>query len=192
MVGLSLINKRCGQCKTEQPVVNFNKDKKTKDGLYYICKECGAAYAGAYRAEHRESITAKSAAYREENRESITAKNTAYKTEHPEWIRFITKKSRAKQAGIDFDLIFEDVIFPSHCPALGTLLDYTFGNGKCPPNSPSFDRIDPRKGYVTGNVIVISSRANTIKNNASVDELLRVASFYQQLIPEVEHSHEVA
>lgn len=222
MVGLSLIAKRCGHCNSMQPLVNFYKDKTGKDGFRTICKTCAAARGGAYRAEHRESISAQKAAYhtknreavnaksaayreenrdavkaynvtyREENRESINAKNTAYREENPTWVRFHQKKSQAKRAGIEFNLVFEDITWPEYCPVLGTLLNYTFGNGSCPPAAPSFDRIDPRKGYVTGNVIVISYRANRIKNDASVDELKLVTSFYEQLIPQMEHSHEAA
>ena len=42
-------------------------------------------------------------------------------------------------------------------------------------------RIDNGKGYIVGNVIVVSFRANTIKSNATVEELERVAFFYRGL-----------
>jgi hypothetical protein len=45
------------------------------------------------------------------------------------------------------------------------------GNGKSTASSPSLDRIDSSKGYVKGNVRVISHRANLLKNNATVEEL---------------------
>lgn len=41
--------------------------------------------------------------------------------------------------------------------------------------TPSLDRIDPNKGYVKGNVWVITKRANTMKNNATRAELLKFA-----------------
>jgi len=47
--------------------------------------------------------------------------------------------------------------------------------------SPSLDRIDPKKGYVRGNIIVLSHLANTIKSHATPDELETVAAFVRQL-----------
>ena len=32
--------KLCKQCGKEKKISEFNKDKKTKDGLYYVCKTC--------------------------------------------------------------------------------------------------------------------------------------------------------
>lgn len=47
--------------------------------------------------------------------------------------------------------------------------------------SPTLDRIVPEKGYVPGNVLVISNRANAIKSNANTYELFQVARFYIEL-----------
>lgn len=42
---------------------------------------------------------------------------------------------------------------------------------KATSNSYSIDRIDSSKGYVKGNVWVISKRANTLKGDATLEEL---------------------
>jgi hypothetical protein len=47
--------------------------------------------------------------------------------------------------------------------------------------SPELDRIVPSLGYVKGNVLVVSRRANRIKTDATVEELQQVASFYAAL-----------
>lgn len=71
-------------------------------------------------------------------------------------------------------------MIPLHCPVLGLPLYRNSGGSAQGPNSPSLDRIDPALGYVKGNVKVISSRANSIKSNATPEELLRVAAYYQE------------
>ena len=48
--------------------------------------------------------------------------------------------------------------------------------------TPSIDRIDPKKGYVKDNIIVVSMRANRIKSDATVDEIWKVADFYEKLL----------
>lgn len=55
------------------------------------------------------------------------------------------------------------------------------GSGKVHEASPTIDRIDPAKGYVRGNIIVVSQKANTMKSNATIAEMRRLARFYTQL-----------
>lgn len=78
---------------------------------------------------------------------------------------------RARRKGIDFSITVADFIAITHCPILGLKLDFNkIGKGAA-DNSPSIDRIDPSKGYVPGNVWIISSKANAMKSNATLAEL---------------------
>ena len=94
---------------------------------------------------------------------------------------FMGAKRRAAQKGIPFSIVQSDIVVPEFCPVLGIRLKVNDG---CGPrfDSPSIDRIMPSLGYVKGNVIVVSQRANTIKSNALVDEIQAVANFYRRLI----------
>lgn len=76
-------------------------------------------------------------------------------------------KGRAKKQGVPFDITVEDIVIPEKCPALGIPLNWNIGRGK--DDSPSLDKIIPNRGYVKGNVAVISARANKIKHNASLE-----------------------
>jgi hypothetical protein len=80
-------------------------------------------------------------------------------------------KYRAKQKGLDFTIEQKDITIPDVCPLLGIPLVCHRGKGSQKGNSPSLDRIDPTKGYIKGNVWVISNRANTLKNDATLQEL---------------------
>lgn len=94
------------------------------------------------------------------------------------------KRYRAKKDGIEFTIPFEEIVFPTHCPVLGVPLEYSDGDG--PPvarlNSPSFDRIDPEKGYVSGNVLIVSMLANQIKSCGTPLQILQVGHFYADLL----------
>lgn len=83
--------------------------------------------------------------------------------------------ARAKREGKEWSIEFDTFEFPSHCPILGLELDYSIGKGRIQDNSPSFDRLDPDKDYIKGNVRLVSNKANTMKSNASADELVTFA-----------------
>lgn len=82
-------------------------------------------------------------------------------------------KRRSIKYGIAFNLCLEDIQFVQFCPILGIELNWT--SSKCSAESPSLDRIIPEKGYVSGNIHVVSHKANTIKNNATPEEAMTVA-----------------
>lgn len=92
--------------------------------------------------------------------------------------KFRKKKANAIRNGFEFTVDFGELVFPTHCPILGIELDY-FAENRA-ENTVSFDRIDSSKGYVAGNVVVISWRANRIKNDGTADEHQKIADFLYQ------------
>lgn len=78
---------------------------------------------------------------------------------------------------MEFDIEPNDIVIPKICPALqipfGTDSNY---------NVPSVDRIDNSKGYIKGNVQVLSRRANMMKNCASNEELIQFAKWIKENI----------
>jgi hypothetical protein len=84
-------------------------------------------------------------------------------------------KRRAKKAGLPFDIQFDDIVIPDVCPLLGIKIERG-AVGQPVNGSPSLDRIECSKGYVAGNVWVISHRANTLKSNATIEELLMLSA----------------
>jgi hypothetical protein len=86
---------------------------------------------------------------------------------------FDTAKRRAKETGLEFSIKRSELCLPVLCPLL--CIPVFVGNGKQGPNSPSVDRIDNSKGYVPGNVWIISQKANRIKSDATVEEISMLA-----------------
>jgi len=88
-------------------------------------------------------------------------------------------KGRAKKSKLLFNLTEEDIFIPDICPVFNIPL--VRGNGKTIENSPSLDRIDSNLGYVKGNIMVMSHKANRLKNNATVEDLRLLLEFLEGL-----------
>lgn len=80
-------------------------------------------------------------------------------------------KYRAKRKGIVFALQAEDIKWNDVCPVLHIpiVLD-NHGIGRQAPTSPSLDKIENDKGYVKGNVRIVSNRANMLKSDMTREE----------------------
>lgn len=87
----------------------------------------------------------------------------------------IRARSRARQRGIECTITVEDIraAWPGdgRCPVFGVELIRNLGEPHASPYSPSIDRIDNAKGYVPGNIHVISVRANGVKQDFTIEEL---------------------
>jgi hypothetical protein len=86
-------------------------------------------------------------------------------------------KTRATEKSIAFDLAIEDIVIPTHCPILGVELKAHKGRSGGSPNSPALDRIDNTKGYIKGNVMVMSHLANMMKSSATDEQLIMFATW---------------
>lgn len=86
--------------------------------------------------------------------------------------KFIAKRANANRLGIEFTVEYGDLEFPLYCPMLKIKLNYF--SDKISNESPSFDRIDPTKGYTKENTIICSFLANKIKTDATSDEIFKV------------------
>lgn len=100
------------------------------------------------------------------------------KCDHPSYDLWQRAKKRAKKFGRDFNLNLDDIIIPEYCPILGIRLESCSGYPKnC---SPSLDRINNSKGYIRGNVGVISHLANKMKREMSPEIILAMAEWVKQ------------
>lgn len=166
--------KKCAGCGEIKPLEEFayskgehrykSKCKSCRHEAYILDKEKALERANKYYQENREDVLKKS----HKRRKANIAK---------EILR--SARERSKKKGLEFNIDESDIVVPERCPVLDIPLIQ--GEGKPTKNSPSIDRINPNKGYIKGNVIIVSYLANTIKTNATVEEIKKVAEFYEKL-----------
>lgn len=124
------------------------------------CRECVNTY-------HRE--------YYRKNPNRQREYYKAKKNDPKSWI-VNRLRSKCKQDGTPFDLSVDDIFIPEYCPVLGIKLKLP-GQGKHGNESASVDRLEPQKGYVRGNIAIISMLANRLKNNGTASQHERIAAW---------------
>ncbi len=98
-------------------------------------------------------------------------------------------KARAKKKGWDFNLDEEHLksLDTDVCPYLEIPIFWRYGKstqGNPQGDSKSLDRIDSAKGYVKGNVIICSTRANMILSNATAAEMALITVNFHRILNE--------
>lgn len=149
------MDKYCSGCGERKLFTQFSKNKSMKDGYANWCKACLKSLW-----QRPENLL------RRKERRLINYANTLY-TE---------TKSRARLSNIQFNLDKSDITIPDLCPVLGIPLEVTL-NGRT-NNTPTIDKIIPSKGYVKGNVKVVSWLANLIKRDCTDPEVFEKIALY--------------
>lgn len=153
------MEKECRSCLTNKSFSDYHKNKNTKDGLHTICKECACKRASSWASDNLERVVRLKKERRKDVRKSLLE----------------AAQNRAREQNLEINITLDDIVVPDFCPVLNIKLEKS--SGKASDNSPSLDKIIPSLGYVKGNIQVISRKANTMKSNATKDELLLFAKW---------------
>ena len=175
--------KKCSKCGFEGTSDLFLKNTN-------ICKSCRKEYCKNYKIKNKGKIKPASDEQKtkynenrrkvyEENKEEKRIKSKQKYRENIQSILYWNAKRRAKEKNLPFNIEKSDVIIPEYCPILNIKLKVNEGVAK--DSSPTLDRIIPSKGYVKGNIQVISYRANTIKNDATIEELEKIINYLRRI-----------
>jgi len=84
-----------------------------------------------------------------------------------------SSKNSARVRNLEHTITLNDIVIPTNCPVFGIKLK---ANGQ-QNASASIDRKDNTKGYIPGNVRVISLRANRLKQDATLEELEAIVAY---------------
>ena len=94
-------------------------------------------------------------------------------------------KIRAKNKNVPHNITTKDIndICPkdNKCPVLNINFEMGYKNKKTKSYAPSLDRIEPKKGYVKGNILVVCDIVNRLKSDASIEDLRRISNFFINL-----------
>ena len=157
------MNKICNDCKIRKDVVEFNKRAASPDGYRNQCRLCEKKYKSTFKIYMRNKFNS------------------------------IIKRSKADKLPIP-DMTMDEFILEVNaqlqwnaftCPITGDKLEHQSGSqdkvdGKQNKNSYSIDRLDPTKGYMKDNILVVSWRWNRMKSDTPLNYMMRFC-FYMKL-----------
>lgn len=138
------------------------------------------AYKKAYYLKYPEKRKAESKNRWIKHKDRILNWIKKDRQKNPLTALFREARTRAKKNNLEFNILITDIIVPSICPILN--IHIIVGKGKATNNSPALDRINNSKGYIKGNVQVISTLANRMKNSATKEQLLEFAKNIEKYI----------
>ena len=171
MLDPSTEGKICTRCKEWKHFYMFGTRIASIDNHKSWCKECDAVVSAVYRASPRGKETM-----------------FLYYTKNWERRRVNEAKKRARYLKVPFNLTEDYIksIAPPDmiCPALGIQMKVGEKEKIARVISPSLDRLIPKLGYIKGNIVIVSTRANSLKRDATPEELMKIAKFYKKVFKE--------
>lgn len=173
--------KRCTSCHLKKPKRNSGCMTKAKTNYCVVCsvpmfvhrnsgkKRCAVCVKG-YKAKKARDWYKKKI---RECRKRASERQKAKKSNNVQYRLLAQSRRSAASRDIEHSLTEEDIIVPELCPVLGVPMLYKT------PYTATIDRIDSTKGYVKGNIQLMSWKANTMKSNATEEELQLFAAWVE-------------
>ncbi len=155
-------------------------------------RECAA------RQERKPETIARRKRWDAANKQKRAEYTRRYRARHPEKVREVARNWKrknpfqtavtelikgAKKSGAKIDKAYcRSLVPPATCPVFGTPIRFAVGEGfRSMFETASFDRVDNNYGYVAGNVQIISRLANTMKSQASPEQLRQFAAWIERV-----------
>ena len=137
-----------------------------------------------YRERNKDKIRARQSTYQKANRPEMNRRNRLYASttlrkkykDNPAFYLWLAAKKRSLSKNIEFNIEVEDIVVPKICPILNIPIEILTGSHM---RGSSLDRIDNNKGYIKGNVAVLSRRANRLKSDMSLEEARAILRYME-------------
>lgn len=164
--------RECKECKNRKMRERYERIKE--DPEYQRKKKLDSK---KYRDSHREELKIKAMEYNNRpeviERKANWYQNKESKKSLEEKLKdtLARVKKRSQDKCVPFDLTLEDLKaqYTTHCPILKIELNWynPANEGGRAEDTPALDRVDPKLGYIKGNVRFISTLANMMKSSAT-------------------------
>jgi hypothetical protein len=197
--------KKCSKCGKIKDVSCFVKNKQCKDGYAGTCKECNNTYNRKWKQKNAVVLAEKRRKkYAETKGKEVKEREQKRKMLYPLRVRCQLLRSgmrdRAKRKGFEFDGDYFTVNYLMKrleqnpcCECCGKTLDIKYKKDKkFNDSSPSMDRVNAKKGYTKENVAILCWECNKHKQDATSDQLRRIADFMDVWGNEVESDIDLA
>jgi hypothetical protein len=162
------MKKLCSDCKIKKNSKEFNKRKASPDGRRNQCRLCEKKYKSTFTVYMKNKYNG------------------------------IIKRSKAENLPLP-DMTKDEFILEVNaqlqwnafrCPITGDRLEHQSGNidkvdGKQNKNSYSIDRLDPTKGYMKDNILVVSWRWNRMKSDTPLNYMMRFCFYMKANFPKL-------
>jgi len=148
----------CTSCNKFLPLVKAGKKKDGSQRYQSLCNPCNNGHIKNWRKNNPDY-------YRD-----------YYESNRAKWM-FQGAKQRALDSNLEFNISIEDIFIPEECPV--RKIPFSIGSSKRNDNTPTLDRIDNSKGYIKGNVRVISWRANCLKKDGTLEEFKQLVNYLE-------------
>ena len=171
--------KICNTCKEHKSLSEFSKKIDSKDGIRLHCKSCVKEYSDNmdpfvkwfYNRKGGAKVKGKEFTIEPDDIPGVKVEQVINE--------FTIPSGRNKNIMIKKRFTsWKAIEYPKVCPILRIELDWKAKGNGGQDNSPSLDRIDSTKGYVKGNVMIMSTLANRMKQNATPEQLNQFSRYH--------------
>jgi len=167
------MQKSCTQCGIVKDILEYHKDSSKKSGYKSSCKSCSSEKSSQYYLANAEKIGKKVSVYRKSYVPRL-------ERDVESRLRSLRTKARCRKKK-EFDISESDLLDlwenqKGRCAYTGLPLIATANQ----PNTMSLDRVDSSIGYVVGNIQLVCSAINKMKQEYSEDLFILLCQLVTQ------------